>query len=417
MSNYLKIYIISVGVILLLVLFNAIIDPYGIFTFSTISSEKWTKVEMVNNVKLHKSINVSRLKPKAVAIGTSRTAFGIDPDNSIWAKSFKPNYNLSLAGGNVYIAYRYLEHAHTISPLKQVIFGLDFFTFNIHRPQASDYRGDFLIVNDDGSYNPQYKRNILSASLLSTTALEASFNTITEKDNSNITISDNGLFIGPTWKGHLHKSFIAMEELYFQHVYLAGKNKEYAFLNPKSGASSLEDFRKLIIYCSQQDIDLKLFISPLHARHQEVIKTLGLWPLFEQWKREIVTILANEDYTSELWDFSGYNSVTTDSIGSDSNNYYRDSTHYHPIIGDMILSRLFHHNDNNIPYDFGRILMPENIEEHLASIRAEQEKYNTSHSDDSNEIKKMAIKFNFDVENLTLVNNGPHSKATWLPNN
>ena len=396
-----------------LAVFNVFVDPYGIFPLASFSGAKWPKVEMINNVKLHKSIKVSQLKPEAVVLGTSRSAFGIDPNSNAWHESFKSRYNLSLAGGNTYVTYRYLEHAHTLSPLKQVIFGLDFFAFNTFRRQASDYRGDFLIVNDDGSYNPHYKNNILSASLLSTDALKSSFNTITSKKKTPITISENGMFIGPIWKDHLHEGFLAMEKLYFQHVYLAGKNREYAFINPDTGASSLEDFRKLVIYCSQNKIDLKLFISPLHARHQEVIRTLGIWFLFEQWKREIVTILEEENYTSELWDFSGYNSITTDSIFANSNNFYRDSTHYHPIIGDMILSRISHNNDNNIPIDFGHILTQQNIEDHLFSIQEEQTRYRTEHPEDVIEIESMSEKYDFELQDLALIKNGAHSNATW----
>ena len=80
------------------------------------------------------------------------------------------------------------------------------------------------------------------------------------------------MFIGPLWKGKLHKSFLNMEKLYFQHVYLTGKKREYAFINPDTGASSLEEFRKIVAYSRKRHIDLKLFISPLHARHQEVIR-------------------------------------------------------------------------------------------------------------------------------------------------
>ena len=414
MSKFLKVYVIAFTGLLLLALGNVIVDPYALHPLVKIDGVSWPKPEVVKSVKMHKSYKVAQFKPEVVVMGTSRSAFGIDPDYDAWGNDFKLRYNLSLSGANMYVTRRFLEHAEELHSLKQVMLGLDFFTFNVYRQQAPDYRGDFLIINDDGSSNRNFNMKILAASLLSTDALKASYNTIFSKKKYPLGISKNGMFTGPVGKNNLRKSFSYMEKLYLQHVYLVGRNREYAFINPDTGVSSLDEFRKIIIYCREHQIDLKLFISPPHARHQEIIRVLGLWPLFEQWKRELVQILQEENYGAPLWDFSGYNSMTTVDISTDGGSFYRDSTHYHPSIGNMILSRIFHYSEENVPADFGRVLNSDNMEDNLLSIRNEQEKYQVKYPMDVMDIELVAEEYNFNKEDLVLRIDGVRSKARWF---
>jgi hypothetical protein len=47
--------------------------------------------------------------------------------------------------------------------------------------------------------------------------------------------------------------------------------------------------------------------------------------------------------------------------------------HYTRKIGDLILNRLFHYQEEKVPDDFGVLITATNIESHLAKIRAAQE--------------------------------------------
>ncbi len=415
LSRYLKIYVCAFLTLLVLAFFNAVIDPYGLYLFVKIDGLNWPKPEMVKSVKLHKSYRVAQLEPEAVILGTSRSAFGIDPENGAWQNTFQGHYNFALAGANMFVTRRFLEHSQTLYPLKQVVFGLDFFTFNAYRQQAPDYRDDFLIIKDNGNLNRHFDMKILAASLLSTNALQATYKTIDSKKKFPLMISENGMFIGGSLrKDKLKQKFSNTENLYFRYVYLTGKKREYGFVNLETGASSLKEFRNIVIYCREHQIDLKLFISPAHARHLEIVRVLGIWPLFEQWKRELVRILLEENYASSLWDFSGYNSITTVDIRTDGVHYYRDSTHYLPIVGDMILSRIFHYNEVNVPTDFGRVLNSGNVEENLLIIQTEQEKYRLNYPKQVKEIESMAEKYDFDAQDLILRKDGIHSKARWF---
>ena len=83
------------------------------------------------------------------------------------------------------------------------------------------------------------------------------------------------------------------------------------------------------------DLELHVFIPPGHARQAEVVRFLGLEPLFPQWLRELACVVASTESgkrSVRLWDFSGYNSVTTEPIppfsSKDRMQWYRDSVHF-----------------------------------------------------------------------------------------
>jgi hypothetical protein len=68
---------------------------------------------------------------------------------------------------------------------------------------------------------------------------------------------------------------------------------------------------------------------------------------------------------------------------------YTDSAHFTPAIGGKILARL---QGATEPSDFGIRLTPDNIETHLAQIRADQTRYQSEKSLDIAEIQNLANK-------------------------
>ncbi|MGA8615650.1 MAG: hypothetical protein WB760_29010 [Xanthobacteraceae bacterium] len=111
------------------------------------------------------------------------------------------------------------------------------------------------------------------------------------------------------------------------------------------------------------------------------IQDAGLWPQFEDWKRGIVEVLAEEAKESgkpefPVWDFSGFNSVTDEHIGGPDGKTMRmrwfwEDSHYKKETGDLILDRVldYHASDRAIPQDFGVRLRSDNIEDWLVATR------------------------------------------------
>jgi hypothetical protein len=143
-----------------------------------------------------------------------------------------------------------------------------------------------------------------------------------------------------------------------------------------------------------------LYIQPNHAYLLETFKIKGLWPTMDQWKRELVNILAEDaaahpkEKPFPLWDFSGYNTITTEAIPQSGDTttkmkWYWEGSHYKKELGDQILDRIFNYQSamRKVPQDFGILLTPDNLETHLANIRQKQQVYTQTHPGEIAEIE------------------------------
>ena len=73
----------------------------------------------------------------------------------------------------------------------------------------------------------------------------------------------------------------------------------------------------MIEFCHDQNIDLYLFVQPLHASLLGMIGAAGLWGRFEAWKMALVDLA--DEYRAKpggptlmLWDFAEYSEYTTE---------------------------------------------------------------------------------------------------------
>ncbi len=143
-------------------------------------------------------------------------------------------------------------------------------------------------------------------------------------------------------------------------------------------------FRSLIKKARDKDIELTFAISPVHSYQMELMRLLSIYPVFEDWKREIVEVLEEESAPHPdkdpfpLWDFSGYNSITTENFAngnspSGSLRWYWEPTHYKREVGDLILKRILG-DGKGVPDDFGVRLKADNIEKELLKIRADRKR-------------------------------------------
>lgn len=149
----------------------------------------------------------------------------------------------------------------------------------------------------------------------------------------------------------------------------------------------LEEFRGVVRLALERGIRLELVIDPVHARQLEAMRVTGIGDAVEQWKRDLVAVVAEENARRSadasavrLWDFATYNSVTSETVppAGDSSimRWWFESSHYTVEAGDLVLEVLFSDpRPTHVPADFGVLLMPDNVEEHLAADRAAREVY------------------------------------------
>jgi hypothetical protein len=340
-------------------LFNIAVDPYGIFNSPTWIGVNQVKPDKDRQVRMFKAIEVIRIQPKMVFIGSSRTEFGLDTAHPA-VSGVQPGYNLGITGANIYEARRYFEHAIANNPnVKKAVIGLDFFMFGKGKKNQLDFLENRLLISH---ITLQDKLN----SSFSWGATRASLKTIKVNQSAGDTV------------GHFYPDGRRNPDYYIQDVY-AGRQgvdimknllRKTDFFQAKMRGevyeiSQLEEVTNMVRLCQENQIECRFFISPSHVTQWESIRLSGAWGVFEEWKRKLAEI-------TPVWDFSGYNSITTEPLSSTMTNYM-DSSHYRQEIGDLVLNRIFQYNPEIVPEDFGVLLTPETVENHLQQIREDRE--------------------------------------------
>ena len=353
-------------------LFNWTIDPYDLFNTPNWWGVNHEKIKKDNNDRLFKAVDIIRLQPKTILMGSSRTKQGLDPEHPA-IKNNRFAYNLAINGPNTYEVRRYIEHAIANQlDLEQIILGIDFFMFNSsldNQPSFEEKRIEKKYIIPTDAINALFSLDTFD---ISKKTLNASLKT----EEQNNLYGENGFM--PNRKaddGATKWRFDQSIQLYFK------LHSDYQF-----SQEYWSDFVKIVELCRQNNIDLKVFISPAHATQWESIEVTGRWDTFEQWKRELVKV-------TPVWDFSGFNIVTTEAIKAKMNNYI-DNSHYSPAIGNLILERIFNYNAEDIPQDFGILLTTENIEQHLAKIRSDRLIWTKNHPEEVKLVRDIKKKSN-----------------------
>jgi len=281
--TYLKFFLVLLtGLILSVAAFNWAVDPYGKYQIIKIAGfnlEK-TQVEIIG-LRTLKAIGLLNADYRAVILGSSRAHNGINPNHAVF-KSIGLTYNVSLNGTNIYeleeIFTFILKHHHN---LQEVVFSLDFLTFSTRR-----------------TVGPDFEQSLFSDNYSVWTKLSHTFS-LDEGYYSIQTILDNVARKRAAYHGIITEQGFAKRKFPLPHSQLFVKvlSKRF-FVNKYTYAAfcysqdRLQRFQRILAKARQRGILVRLFISPIHAWQQEAIRIMGLYPTFEQWKRDLTTILA-----------------------------------------------------------------------------------------------------------------------------
>lgn len=295
------------------------------------------------------------IKAKTILLGSSRVRSGLDINHS--ALERESIYNLGLPGVNMYQSLAYFKHTLAYQKnIQQVIIGIDFFMSNHYLDNLDSF--------DETRLGKKIGIKELINNSLSLDTLESSI--ITVRANVNKQAQSKNLESTPHRFKRWLTNFLSFDGFY----------KNYGL-----SEKQLYSFQEVINLCEQNNIDVKVFISPTHATQYEAIAAAGLWSTFEQWKREITKI-------TPVWDFSGYNRITTEKIDDRMNNYI-DSSHYSHYTGNLVLNRLFFDRLETVPADFGVFITQENLESHLEKIRQDRTKWQQNNPEEVQLVKNI----------------------------
>ncbi len=368
--------------------FNWMVDPYAIYRDHAALMQQKSAI-LVMNERVFKTVALTRAPADIVLLGSSRTDIGIGQAHQAFAS--KRVLNLATFGQPITESRRLMQALLEHGKPQVILLGLDFFAFNTLFAPPSDYVEE--------NYSPFRPYSLmLSVSTLADSLAVMRRKTPAEGDccyaDGFRTPNDPKRFLG-----NYHQQFIDNERMYLLEKYLPYPDCDFSF-ERKNGGSSLDELRAILRLAQQQQIDLRLFISPSHARQWETLGQAGLWTQWETWKQQLVNINAEtaKQFSRAplvLWDFSGYDAYSTEGVPEAGNpqqlmNWYSDSSHYTPALGKLIVQRLFS-SEPNAPTDiWGTQINPGNIQAHLARIREARAQYRASHPQDIAEIAQTA---------------------------
>ena len=373
--------------------FNWLVDPYRIFGSPKIAGLNDIKTKLADHERVFKTTNLLKQNPEVAFLGTSRTDIGLSPLHEIFAG--KKTINLAVSSQPYEESEMLFSHLDPKNS-RRVIFGMDFFVANMLWTVPSD----FLPVN----YLEKRKRELLLSIWTFKDSLKTAFH-MGQVPGNNWTnegqrLWNHGYVLSA--KGN-HQLFIGSEKGYLS-MYIPAPNCAFEFDTRNGSLSHMDAARAIFARAYRENTDLRLFISPSHARQWETLAAAGLWDKWEEWKRRLTKM--NEEEAKKagkspfpIWDFSGYNSISTEAVPplGDMKNFMRnyfDSSHYTPAVGNLVLDRMFdyHAPDRKVPDDFGTLITSANLDAHLAHIRADREQYRRTHPDDIAEIAALAKK-------------------------
>lgn len=381
---------------------NWIVDPFDVYRVVRKRGFNACKPTYEHYARLAKIVQVEKFPKPGLALGSSRTQYGVDMSHPLWQG--KGGWNLAVNGANIYVVRRFFEHAAVVAPLERVVIGLDFYMFNgLKHQELSD--DSYLAVDNTNNLNQWHQLRQYVLTLCTNSAFLASLKTLTKQKSFDNQYAPDGRALTNRERRKIlkgagfNKKFLKIEEEFALGNWTSCANNAFSYESAQ-GYNMMDEFRRVVTLANQKKIKLYLIISPIHARLVETLYSVELGSSFEQWKRDLKKIVDQSNAQIghppvELWDFTGYSEYTTEPVPSDSERnkpmqWYLDPSHYSIELGNIMMDRLV---GKNGPYSFGDYLTKSSIEDTLEKQRIEREKFCQSHRQLTDLIKTNASQY------------------------
>lgn len=322
-----KIFCLFIGILLGLIFFNVLVDPFNIFNTPKIKCFNAKKTDADRNQRVTKIVNLKLDKAPlySIFLGSSRVNATIS--ENYYSELTK--YNTKNLGMNA------LSHSETIKvanyvilvhpEIKKIYVGLDFFRF---LEKNKDEKREVVIPKTTKLTIAEINPLILS---FNTTL--ASINTV----KANLFPKKKKQEYNPK------PEFIRIINQY-------AKNYQNAQL-------SVEEIKKLKKFqddMNKKGIEIIFYTNPTHAIDMALIDELNAISEFNQWKIE----MANHfDYI----DFDFINELTTETVDKNT-KYFKESSHGTKKMGEIIVNYLVLENNQ-----YARKINNKNIKNYIIS--------------------------------------------------
>jgi hypothetical protein len=293
---------------------------------------------------------LNRKKFDTLIFGSSRVDYGFDPEYYFHKTKYKA-YNSGIKATGVGDALEIVKKiTYKKTHLKQIIIGVDFFSFKKSPEYLSNTKKESIST----------KFSDFASILLSGDALTSSINTVLYNlKTPNINMYDpNGLKI-------MKKDHNAYDEAFYEIG--AYMNDELFYKNYKPVTKSFEDLKKLISICRKNNIKLYVFVNPVNVVQLQAVRTSNNWQNYKNWRKNLAQL-------TPYYDFSGFNSVTTEPL-SKNMKYYIDSNHYLKNTSHLMIDEIINPEKRISHKDFGVYVTKENVEKYNVKLDKDYSKW------------------------------------------
>ncbi len=342
-------------------IFVLAVDPFGLGT--PLALDELRPFATERGSRTFKANRVARGGNELLLLGSSRTQWGMDPENPRFGGSRV--FNAALAGTTLFETVRMYRLGREDADLSRVLLVVHLDMFHGGRTSGGDF--------DQSRLNEERGRiDYAMEKVWSVRAFEAAMDTIENfRSGQASSYSELGFRIGVE-KHHGYSMRTLFEAVIAGTMLREGRFGDFAY-----SAQQLRRFREIVSMAREDEIELVVAIAPVHVTFLEAIRATGWWQTFEDWKRDLVESLRDTDFV--LYDFTSYASypsepVPLNGVPGDAMRWWMECSHFKPDLGDLILGRMIGGASAAPPdADFGLQLTVDNLDAQLARVEHERE--------------------------------------------
>ncbi|WP_317202952.1 hypothetical protein [Janthinobacterium sp.] len=364
---------LSAALIAVLLALNYAVDPYLTHQWANPMLQRLRPAQEKLNA-WGKSYALARLRPSTVYIGNSRTAWGMPVRTPLFAASSV--FNAALPGATVADDMHIVRHAAYVGRLDTVVWGLDAVTFSMHGGYLELEPG---LLAGDAAY--PLRRALLTLKRALSTDMTA--DSIRLLAGTYGTVCRSSLAFNGQADSACISSIVAARGGAATAIPVLMRN----FVRGAGpGGDAMAPFDASLAELCRAGTRVRLYIAPTHALMQDLLYWAGRWPDIDNWTAALLKVAERRRAGGcdlRLYDFSGYNSVTTETTplasGRDAMLYYWEGAHFRDNVGHMILQRMFGGTPTPLPADFGVELDGPMLAARRAALPGEREAYHRLH--------------------------------------
>lgn len=328
-----RLLIMIFAILAFIVSFNTIVDPYNIFNKIKLKNFNYYKPEIKRQERLTKILSLkltSRID--TIIIGSSRPDWSLNPEYYKKITGLTAS-NMAIVSGKFNEFCDILYKSISLHPeIKTVVLCIDLERF-APIPVLTETKVDD--ISKKLSLSEFYS---VYASIDTTfSSFSTLFRNLSEKDKKRYDY--NGMKV-PFFNKKINDAF----EFMIKDYNYVGKNLDEKTIN-------FYELEKLIKDLKSRNIDVVMYMPPMHITYFEIIDFNNGWDNVDKFKTELAKI-------QPFYDFMYVHPINTEEIKPDMKNYF-ESSHATYLVGEKVLDKIFKNEG-----DFGKLITPKNVYAH-----------------------------------------------------